>query len=167
GSCKPLFDIELLDGFTIEAVSIARSVIVIGLAHGDAEAVEVFAGHEEKAQGGLMGLIRQDGAEADTGVVVDSDVQVFEPRTAGAPIQLPGDPAARTNDARQALYIEVNQVAGMLMLIALNRWRWLQRAQPIHPGSTQNAAHGGPAELQFAGNAPAVPALPAKSKNPF
>jgi hypothetical protein len=51
--------------------------------------------------------------------------------------------------------------------MAHNRRRRIERAQPIHPGAAQNAADGRVAKVEFAGNAPAVPAQLAKSKNPF
>ena len=65
-----------------------------------------------------MGLIGQHGGEADAGVVVDGGVQVLEAGAARAAVHLSGDATARADDAGQALDVEVNHVAGMLMLVA-------------------------------------------------
>jgi hypothetical protein len=78
-----------------------------------------------------------------------------------------GNAMARANDTRQALDVEVDQVAGMLVLVALNGRRRVERAQPIHPGAAQHTTDRGPAELEFVGDSPAVPAQAAKSKNLF
>jgi hypothetical protein len=51
GPGKSLFHIELPDGLAIEQVSVAGSVIAVGAAHLDAEAMEVVARHPEEADG--------------------------------------------------------------------------------------------------------------------
>jgi len=70
-------------------------------------------------------------------------------------------------DAGQALDIEVNQVTRMLVFVSNHRRRRVERAQAVQSRPAQNAADGGPAELEFVGDPPAVPALPAKNQNPF
>ncbi len=70
-------------------------------------------------------------------------------------------------DARQALDIEVDQVARMLVFVANYGRGRVKRAEPIHSGATQDSAYGGSTEFEFVGDAPAVPTLPAKNQNPF
>jgi hypothetical protein len=77
------------------------------------------------------------------------------------------DAMTGAHDAGQALDIEVDQVARMSMFVAQHGRGRVERAQAAHSGTAQNATDRGPAEAQFAGDAPAVPAQPAKSQNPF
>jgi len=61
----------------IEPVAIAGAVIAVDAADGNAEAIEVGAGHDEEANRRPIALIGQDGREADARVVVDGDVQIL------------------------------------------------------------------------------------------
>ena len=74
---EAVFDVLLVEGFAEAPVAVAASVIGEQAADGDAETGVVSSRHEEEAYGGAMGLIGQDGGEADAGVVVDSDVQIL------------------------------------------------------------------------------------------
>src|ERR1035437_5891303 len=167
GARKSLFEMEFVHELVIEPVAIAGAVIAVDAANGDAEAAEVGAGHEEETDRRLMALIGQDGREADARVVVDGDVQILVADAARLLAENAGDAMPGLVEPRQALDVEVDQVAGVLVFVALDRWRRIKRAQAIHPGAAQNAADGGAAELEFSGDAPAVPAQPAKSKNLF
>src|ERR1035437_5447837 len=167
GARKSLFEMEFVHELAIQPVAIAGTVIAVDAAEGDAEAIEVGAGHEEEADRRLVALIGQDGGEADARVVVDSNVQVLVAGAARLLAEDAGDAMPGLADAGQALDVEVDQIARTLVFVALDRRRRVERAQAIHPGAAQNAADGGAAELEFAGDAPAVPAQPAKSKNLF
>ncbi len=114
-----------------------------------------------------MGLVGQDGGEADAGVVVDGDVKVFITGTACLAGAVSVDAMARFDDAGQTLDIEVDQVAGMLVFIANHRRRRIERTQPVHPRPAQDAADGSAAEAERMGDAPAVVAQPAQGKNLF
>jgi hypothetical protein len=62
----------------------------------------------------------------------------------------------RLVEPRQPLDVEVDQVAGMGVLVTHDRRRRVERAQAIHAGAAQNAADRGPAELEFVGDLLAV-----------
>jgi len=167
GPGKPLFEMELGHQFAIEPVSVAGAVITVDAADGDAEATKVGAGHQEEAYGRAVALIGQDRSKTDAGVVVNGDVQILPARATSLTFALTRDPMPRAENASQTLDVEVNQVARALMLIAHHWGRRIERAQAIHPGAAQQAANSRPAELEFAGNAPAAPARATKSQNPF
>ncbi len=73
---------------------------------------------------------------------------------------------ARLDDASQALDIEVDQVAGMLVFIAQHRWRRVEGTKAVQSQAAQDAADGGSAEGQFSRNAPAIPAQMAQLFDP-
>jgi hypothetical protein len=100
-------------------------------------------------------------------VVVDGDVQILPAGSAGPFLHQPCNAVSRLADAGQALDVEVDHVAGMVALIADHRGRRVKGGEPVKPGATQNPADGGPADSHFVGDAPAVPAQPAKGKNLF
>jgi hypothetical protein len=154
-------------GFAEQPVFVAGSVIGQYAPDGEAEAVEVGAGHPEEADGRLVALIGQDRPEGDAGVVVDGDVQILPAGAARLAAPLTGDTMGGFADPRQTLDIEVDQVARALVLIGNHGRRRIERTQPVHAGAAKDTAHGGPGDLEFVGDAPAVPAQPAKNQNPF
>jgi len=58
---------------------------------------------------------------------------------------------------RATLDVEVKQISGMLVLIAHDGRRRIERAQTIESQAAQDAADGGPAQSQLPRDAPAVP----------
>ena len=150
-----------------QLVFVAGAVVREHPSDGDAEAGVVGTSHEEEAHGRVVRLIGQDGREGDTAVIVDGHVQILVTGPAGLFAAISGDAVSRFLDARQALDVEVNQLAGMLVLIAHHRRGRIERTQAVQPGAAQNPTYRGPAQLQFAGDLPAVAALPAKFKNLF
>ena len=61
----------------------------------------------------------------------------------------------------------MDEVARVLVLVAQDRRRWIERTEPIHSGPAQDSAHGGTAEMHLLCDPPAVEAQSAKSKNLF
>src|SRR5262249_40432313 len=53
-----------------------------------------------------------------------------------------GDAMSHRADAAKLLDIEMDELAGVLALIAADRLRWLQRGEPIQPEPAQGAADG-------------------------
>ena len=93
-------------------------------------------------------------------------VQIFVARPARLVGAVAVHAMARPDDARQALDVEVNQIAGPLMFVTDHRWRRIERTQPIQAGAAQDATHRGPAQAEGEGDPAAVVAQPAKSQNP-
>jgi len=160
-------DMLLVEQHAEAAVAIAGAVVGEDAADREAEAGVVGAGHVEEAYGRGMLLVGQDGGEGDPGVVVDGDVEVLVSCAACLASAVTMDAMAGFDDTGQTLDIEVDQVARTFVLVADDRWRRIERTQPVHTRTMKDAAHGRAAELDLAGDPPAVPAQPAKSKNLF
>lgn len=113
------------------------------------------------------GLVGPPGGEGKPGVIVDGDVQVLPtcPAHLLAPVAV--DAMVGLDDAGQTLDVEVDQIAGVLVLIAHDRRRRIKRTQPVHAGPADDTADGGSAEPGLADYTPTVVAQPAKSKNLF
>jgi hypothetical protein len=127
----------------------------------------VSAGHDEEGDCRLVLLIGQDSGEADARVIVNGDVQILVTGAAGLPSTVSVDAMARLDDASQPFDIEADQIARMQVFIANHGWWRIKRTQPIDPGPTQDAADRGPAQAQFVGDRPAIPAQSAKCQDPF
>jgi hypothetical protein len=112
-------------------------------------------------------LVGQDGGEADAAVIVDGDVKILVTCAVCLPGAIAVAAMSGLGEARQALDIEVDQVAGPLVFLAQPRRRRVERTQPVHAVAAQDAAYRGPAETKRPGDPPAVVAKPAKSQNLF
>jgi len=167
GSGKPVLDVLPVQGLAEGDASVARSIVGEHALDGEAESGELCLGQMEEACCRLMGLIGHKCCEADPGVVIDGHVQILPARATRSFLRLSGHAAAGLTDAGQALDIEVDHVARMLVFVAHHGWRRIQRGQAVEPGASEDAADRGPAQPQFAADAPAVVTQPAKSKNLF
>ncbi len=114
-----------------------------------------------------MGLVGQDGGEADAAVIVDGDVQIFVSRAARLLRSIAMDAMAWLDDPGELFDIEVDEIAWTLVLVAHHRRRRIKRTQPVHAGPAQDATDSGPAQSQRLRDPPAVVAQPAKSQNLF
>ena len=76
-----------------------------------------------------MSLIGQEGGEGDAGVVVEGEVQVFPTSAPGFTGAISVDEMTGAHDAGQALDVEVDQVARMIMFIAPHGRGRVERAQ--------------------------------------
>jgi len=74
---------------------------------------------------------------------------------------------ANFRKARHAFDIQVQQVAGPRMLVALYGRRRVEIAPAAEPGTAQDAADGGRAQTGAACDLVAGHVTPAKSNNPF
>lgn len=92
------------------------------------------------------------------------DVEVLVAGAAGFAGAVAVNAMAGLDDAGQALAIEVDQVAWALVLVAHDGRRRVERTEPVHARPAQDAADRGAAEVQFAGDPPAVVTQPAKGE---
>ncbi len=94
-------------------------------------------------------LVGHDLDESDAGGVVDADVDELpaEPLAARAPVALTfavaGDAVADAVDPAELFDVEVDQLAGMLALIAAHRRYELEGLELVEPQAPQDAADGG------------------------
>ena len=114
-----------------------------------------------------MGLVGQDGGEADAAVVVDGDVEILVAGAGGFARVVAVNAVAGLDDPGQALDIEVDQAARTLVFVTHDWGRRIERREPVHALAAQDAADGRPTQAQRVGDAPAVVAQPAKRQNLF
>jgi hypothetical protein len=108
-----------------------------------------------------------DGREGDAGVIVDGHVHVVPAHAARAAAQIAVGARPGRGEAGQLLDIQMEQIAGRLVLVALDRRPRLQIAHAAEPVPAQDAADGGPAQPDGPGNPAAGPSLAAQTQNPF
>lgn len=118
GPGETVHDVVLAQCLSKRDAAVASAVAGEHALDREAEACEVLTRHLEEASGRAVGLIGQDGRQADARVVVDGHVQILP--TGGARPHLPssGHAVARLPDASQALDVEVDHVAGALVFVA-------------------------------------------------
>jgi len=146
---EAMLDMLLGESFLKAGLAIAGAVIGEHAADGDGEAGVIGPGHEEEQNRGAVGLVRHQGGEADAGVIVDGDVQVFPAGPARFLSSASVPAMAGAHDPAQALHVEMDHIAGMLVFVANHRRRRIERAQTVQSGTAQDAADRGPAESQF------------------
>lgn len=100
----------------------------------------------ERADQSLAGagsaLVRLDGGEGHPRVIVDGQVDVL-PADAPVPMRaVAGHTVARGTDPPQFLDVQVQQLAGLGVLVAVLRQRRLQFGQAMQPGTAQQPGDG-------------------------
>src|SRR5260370_7809464 len=122
------------------SVSVAGPIVGEDAADGERGGGVEVTSHEEEKKGRLVGLVGQDGGEADAAVIVDGDVQILVSCATRLPSAVAVDAVAWLDDASQTLDIEVDEAARPLVLVAHDR---RGRGKPNQPGPAA-LAHGTP-----------------------
>ena len=107
-------------------------------------------------------LVRIDTGEGDAAMVVDGDVDVLPASSRDRVATVAGNPMRGPNDASQLLDVQMQQVAGRVVLVALDDRRWLQMADAVELQTPEDAAHRGAAQARVLRDPIAGPALPAQ-----
>src|SRR5258708_14161688 len=136
------------------SVSVAGPIGGEDAADGESEAGVEGTSHEEEEKGRLVGLVGQDGGEADAAVIVDGDVQILVSCATRLPSAVAVDAVAWLYDASQTLDIEVDEAARPLVLVAPYRRGRGKGTQPGHAGSAEGTADAGSAPSHLAGAPP-------------
>jgi len=123
------------------------------------EGIEIH-GLAQEVDGGSGLLIGQQGGEGEAGVVVDGDMQSLEAKVS---MTRAAAPAIATNGnplkTGHSLDVEVQQIAGTRVLIALYGRCGMEIAPAAEMGTAQDAADGGRTESGGAGNVIGGPLL--------
>jgi len=148
--------------------TVGRAVVGHDAGDRDPERLEVIEGAHEEGSSGFLALVGQDFGVGQARMVVDTNVGDLEAGAGTAFLVGASNARADAMEAAELLGVEVEQVAGRGVLIALNRRRWwVQRAQPGQPGPLEQAAHGGDAELELCGDVLHQHALAAQRDHRF
>ena len=134
---------EALAGFGEASRAIAGAVVGHHPRDVDAELAEVGDHGFEEVGDTVAGLVGIDLGEADAGVVVDADMHEIPPGPGRALPAVPGDAVAGLLETREFLDVQVQQLAGALPLVAVDRRGRFEGIQPVKPCPTQDSADGG------------------------
>jgi hypothetical protein len=115
-----VLDAELLAGAGEGFGEIAAAIVGHDALDDDAEGFEVADGCEEESNGTFLLLVREDIGTGDTGMVVDGNVDEFPAGALAAAMTgaASGDPVADAVEAAKLLDVEMDDLAGLLALVA-------------------------------------------------
>ena len=116
---------------------VAGTVVGHDTGEGDTQAAVVAQRPDQHAAGAGATLVRLDGRESNPGVVDDCQVDILPPGAIGGVQSIPGDPVSGAPEAAQFLDVQVQQVPGLVMLVALDGRGWVQFGQPVQTGAVQ------------------------------
>jgi len=143
----------------VESVgTIAVAVVGEQATNGDAQSGVVSNGGAQEGDCASGGEVGQDLSEGNTGVVIDSDMNIL-PSTVMFTSATSIGTRNNAGEASQLLNIEVEQIARRSMLIANQRYSRLQIAHAVQTEAAENAADGSTAQASSLGNVEAGEAL--------
>jgi hypothetical protein len=124
---------------------------VVGHDAGDFDSVAGVPGDQPSKEGSRGGgsLVSQDFGISQTGGVVDSNVNELP---AGTPATLPAvasDAMADDLDAPQLLGVDMDELSGMVSLVAADGWHRVEVLEPREALPGQNAGDGGRASSRL------------------
>src|SRR5271155_3928615 len=103
--------------------TVGRAVVGHDAGDRDPERLEVIEGAHKEGSSGFLALVGQDFGVGQARMVVDTNVGDLE-AGAGTAFLVGASKARDAMEAAELLGVEVEQVAGRGVLIALNRRRW-------------------------------------------
>ena len=127
---------EPATGVSEGAGSVAGAIVGHDALDGDTEAFVVGDGGLEEGDGASLSLVRPDLAEGDARGIVDADMDELPPCPTIAPLlaALAPDAVAGGAEATELLDVDVDELAGVLALVAAGR---TARASEVRSLKTQ------------------------------
>jgi len=123
--------------------AIAGSVVGHDTLDGDAEALIVGDGGLEEGDGTFLLLVWKNPGESDARSVIDADMDELPAGTAGfALLAVSGDAVTDTIEAAEFLDVDVDQLAGMIPLVAAHWLGRLKRLNAVETEAFEDAADG-------------------------
>lgn len=108
-----------------------------------AQPAVVTHGSNQRVDRAGTGLIGFDRGPADAAVIVDGHVHVIPARAFAGPPTATGYPVAGAPEASEFLDIQMQQIAGCVVLVARDRRRRLEGCQSIQSGALKYPRYGG------------------------
>src|ERR1019366_3631122 len=109
--------------------------------------------------------VGQDFRVSHAGMVVDRQMQIFpaDPAAVALALAIAGDAMADLLETTELFDVDVDDLAGMLALVAAHRLGRFQCREPVEAAPPQDAAHGRGRDADLYGNLLGGVALPAQS----
>lgn len=96
-------------------------------------------------------FVRLDGAEGHARMVVDGQMDVLPADAIGVDLAIAGGPMAGLAEAGQLLDVQVQQLAGLGIFVAVLRRGRLQIGQTVQAGTAQQPGNGARGHRQMPG----------------
>src|SRR6266568_4846672 len=112
-----------------------------------AQRAEVGNGVVKELRRARFSLVRMHVGEAEPGVVIDGDEQVFPAGLDGV-VRAARDAFAHAHDAPELLGVDVDEIARTLVLVAHDRLGGFQVTEPRQPGSLEDTPDGALGDAQ-------------------
>lgn len=159
GSCAQVTESESSAGGGEAVGDVARAVV--GHDAGDRDAVAGVPGDQSSKEGdrGWRPFVSEDFGVSQTGGVIDGNVDELPAGPRSALSAVAGDAVADDFDAAQLLGVNVDELSGLVSLVAVNGLLRVEVGQPRQAFSRQDAGHRGRARADSRSNLePGVPA---------
>jgi hypothetical protein len=142
---------------------------VVGHDAGDFDAVAGVPGNQSSKEGGSGrgSFVSQDFGISQTGSVVDGDVNELPADTSGTLSVVAGDAVADDSDAAQFLGVDMNELSGMVSLVAADGFLRVEVLEPGEALPSQYAGHRGRARADSRGDLGAGLPTSAQSEDLF
>lgn len=132
---------------------VAGAVVGHDAGDGDAEACIIGDRRLEEGDGAFLLLVGQDLAEGDARGVVNADMDELPAGAARlALLWIAGDAVPDLAEATELLDVDVDHLAGVLALVAPDRFGRLDVLQPRQPGALQHPADSGGRDADLHGD---------------
>ena len=140
---EALFEAEACDLGALERAAVAGTVVGIETLWLDAEVLEESERGVEKGDGTLSGFVWQELSEGDPGMIIDGDVKILPASARAVIMAITRDTAAGALDASEFFDVEMNEFAGVSVLVAAQRSRGFQGFEASETVAAQQTRDGG------------------------
>jgi len=165
GARAEMADTELPTSVGELAGVVAGSVVGEDAANGEAQARVVAHGVVQEGDRAAGALVRMQGREGHAGVIIDGDVENLPAGAAGFVAGIAGEAMTGLDDASEFFGVDVQQIAGMSMLVAAHGQDGLQIADAAEFVTPENAADGGRTAVGGLSDAHGGPTLAAQRED--
>src|SRR6185437_16246846 len=143
GPGSDVLEAQLLAGIPKGFGTVTGAVVGHDALDGHAQAFVVGDGGFEEGHGAFLALALEHLGEGDARSIVDADMDEL-PASApvAAALAVAGDAVAYAIELAELLYVDVDQLAGMLALVAAHRLGGLQHLELVQAQPFENPAHG-------------------------
>jgi len=166
GFGKEMFDPKLLAGSSEVTRAVGSATIRKHALSGNPVSLVEGDGLMQRGDDACDLLVRQQTGKSQPAVVINSDVQAFDPGTAIAQGSISGGTHAGPCETAQFLDVEVKKFAGRSTLVALDRWfRRFERGEPMQAVAPQDAGDRGLGDFEHREDLRIGATLPAQSQD--
>jgi len=144
---------------------IAGAVVGEEAANANAKTSKESEGSLQESGCGRAFLVGVDGGKSHAGMIINGDMDILPTPALGLLSAITIYAVTDAAETGQFLDVEVEQVSGLGIFIALDQWSGLQQGQAVQAQAAQNTTDGSGAEAGSNSNATTSPAPPPELDN--